>query len=120
MWDDDADDFYRFFRNRTNPFRDNDSYTFDLKKFFNNSPPFTPSYTPKAYPNFKATKFVTITISEGDDDAIEKAIALLESMKSKTDDSITDDSITSTKSESEDSVESDDAAFDNEFKEDNL
>ena len=69
MWD---DDFYRFFRNsrnRTNPFRYNDSYTFNLDKFFNHLP--FEAEEEKTPPKFKAVKYVTIIVSEGDDDGDE-------------------------------------------------
>ena len=104
MWD---DEFYRryFGRRRRNPF-DNfigmgDNRSFDLEKFFN-GPPFsqTPHYI----------KTLTITITEGDDEAIEKAIEMLEEMKSKANEPIED---------ATDENESD-SEFDDEFQTENL
>ena len=83
MWDDiddDDDDFYRFFRNH-NPFSYNRSHTFDLDKFFNNTypSPFTPFKDEYKTPSkFKATKYVTITVSEGDNEGIDKPLNLTE------------------------------------------
>ncbi len=109
MWD---DDFYRFFRNsrnRTNPFRYNDSYTFNLDKFFNNLP--FESEETQTPPKFKAVKYVTITVSEGDDEGIDRAIKILESMRSNL-----SDPVEAAKSDDDES----DEKFDEDFKEDNL
>lgn len=84
MWD---DEFYRryFGRRRRNPF-DNfiggeDNRSFDLEKFFNDLPfPQAPHYL----------KTLTITVTEGDDEAIEKAIEMLKEMKSKASDPVED------------------------------
>ena len=116
MWDDiddDDDDFYRFFRNH-NPFRYNRSDTFDLDKFFNNSypSPFTPFKGDYKTPSkFKATKYVTITVREGDNEGIDKAIKLLESMRSKSSDPV--EAAKSDREEPEDK-------FDKDFTEENL
>lgn len=112
MWDND-DDFYRFFRNH-NPFRYNRSHTFDLDKFFNNTypSPFTSSNDEYNTPSkFKATKYVTITVSEGDNEGIDKAIKLLESMRSKS-----SDPVEAAKSDKEDLEDK----FDKDFTEENL
>lgn len=109
MWD---DDFYRFFRNsrnRTNPFRYNDSYTFNLDKFFNHLP--FEAEEEKTPPKFKAVKYVTIIVSEGDDDGIDRAIKILESMRS----TVTDP-VEAAKSDTQD----EDKKFDEDFKEENL
>jgi len=113
MWDNDDDDFYRFFRNH-NPFRYNTPHTFDLDKFLNNTSnsPFTPSKDEyKTPPKFKATKYVTITVSEGDDAGIDKAIKILESMRSKV-----SDPVEAAKSDTEEPEDK----FDKDFTEENL
>jgi len=107
MWDDDF--FRNFYRNRRGQrtpfdmFNVNKSYTFDIEKFF--------SIPPESSPKFTSTKYLTITVSEGDDDGIDKAIALLESMKSKG-----TDPAEVAKSDAEEGDEN----FDAEFKKDNL
>ena len=82
MWDDDDDDD-------------------DFYRFFRNH---TPS-------KFKATKYVTITVSEGDNEGIDKAIKLLESMRSKSSDPV--EAAKSDREEPEDK-------FDKDFTEENL
>ena len=110
MWD---DDFYRFFRNNTrrmpyNFFNLNDSHSFDFSKVFDNlyeSEDKMPDY------KFKAVKYVTLTVAEGDDEGIDRAIKILEKMRSKTSDPV--------EAAKEDKSENDDS-FDSDFKEDNL
>ena len=110
MWD---DDFYRFFRNNTrrmpyNFFNLNDSHSFDFSKVFDNlyeSEDKMPDY------KFKAVKYVTLTVAEGDDEGIDRAIKILEQMRSKTSDPV--------EAAKEDKSENDDS-FDSDFKEDNL
>ena len=103
MWD---DEFYRrYFGRRRNPF-DNfmgmgNNRSFDLEKFFNGPPfPQTPHHV----------KTLTIVVTEGDDEAIEKAIEMLKEMKSKEADPI------------EDAVEEKElvSEFDDEFQTENL
>ena len=59
---------------------------------------------------FKATKYVSITVAEGDDEGIEEAIKILESMRSKPSDPV------EAAQEDDDS----DDTFADDFKEDNL
>ncbi len=62
-------------------------------------------------PKFKAVKYVTIIVSEGDDDSIDRAIKILESMRSTV-----PDPVEAAKSDTQD----EDKKFDEDFKEENL
>ena len=115
MWD---DDFYRFFRKSNNGrrmpynfFNLNDSHSFDFSKIFDNfdTDNFSSYPLPDKY-KFKATKYVSITVAEGDDEGIDQAIKILESMRSKSSDPV------EAAKEDDDS----DDTFNEDFKEDNL
>ncbi len=115
MWD---DDFYRFFRKSNkgrrmpyNFFNLNDSHSFDFSKIFDNfdTDDFSSYPLPDKY-KFKATKYVSITVAEGDDEGIDQAIKILESMRSKPSDPV------EAAQEDDDS----DDTFNENFKEDNL
>mgnify|MGYP003649963736 FL=1 len=91
MWD---DDFYKKFLGSGR-----DKNPFDNFWGFNNNRSYDPyeNYNTDSSSHnhpFKTTKFVTITVSEGDDDSIDDAIKILESMKSKKDDSLISDTPT--------------------------
>ncbi len=91
-----------------NFFNLNDSHSFDFSKVFDNlyeSEDKMPDY------KFKAVKYVTLTVAEGDDEGIDRAIKILEQMRSKTSDPV--------EAAKEDKSENDDS-FDSDFKEDNL